>query len=118
MTQIQEPLPQNQSNAMAIISLIAGIIGIISLLVALCPMTSCTVFISLLTGLLATILGFLGKKKIDESKGSQSGRGLAIAGIITGLISFVGAIIFFVLFFLIIGITAAPGLLLPFLEGR
>lgn len=117
MNEQLESLPQKQTNAMAIISLIAGIIGVISLLVALCPMTSCTIFVSLLTGPLGALLGFLGKKQIDESQDGQMGRGLAIGGIVTGLISGIGAIIIIVLWLAVIGLSAGTGVLFPFLEG-
>jgi len=113
MNEYQESQLQSQTNAMAIVSLIAGIIGGISLLGALC--FPCTIFISLLTGPLAAILGFLGKKKIDESQGREIGRGLAVGGIVTGLISGVGAIIIVILMLAAIGLSA--GFLFPFMEG-
>lgn len=57
---------------MALISLIAGIIGILS----------CCCFIP---SAAALILGILGKKEIAESGGQKTGAGMAQAGFILGI---------------------------------
>lgn len=44
-------------------------------------------------GLLAVIFGFSAIRQIDQSGGSQSGRGMAIIGIVLGLVGFLAAII-------------------------
>lgn len=64
--------PQRESNVAAIISLICGILGCVPIL----------------TGLLAIILGVVGLRK--ASKPNVGGKGMAIAGLILGVIS-VGA---------------------------
>ncbi len=115
MSNYQAPVPQAQSNSMAIISLIAGIVGVLSLLLSFC--VPCTLFLAIIAGAAGAIMGFVGKKQIEESGGAQTGRGLAIAGIITGLISGVGALVSIVLTFIISGLMIGTGLLIPLLEG-
>ena len=62
-----------QTNGMAVASLVLGIMGIAMMLFGIGPV-------------LALVLGYQGRKQIDESGGRQTGRGLAIAGIVTGWI--------------------------------
>jgi hypothetical protein len=52
--------------------------------------------------ILALIFGYVGKGQIDASQGYQSGRGMAIAGIVLGWIG-VGTLLLFIFF----GIIAA-----------
>jgi hypothetical protein len=61
---------------MALISLIAGIVGILS----------CCCFIP---SAAALILGILGKKEIAESGGLKTGGGMAQAGLILGIVGLV-----------------------------
>ncbi len=116
MTEYNQSTPQGQTNTMAVISLIAGILGVITLLLALC--LPCMLLISFILGALATILGFLAKKHIDESQGVETGRGLALGGLITGLISGVGSLIFILFYVAIVGLAAGTGALIPILEGN
>ena len=68
---------QPQSNSvMAIISLVTGILGV------LC----CGSFVF---SIAALILGFLGRKEINESGGMKKGAGMATAGIVLGGIGLV-----------------------------
>ena len=53
----------------------------------------------------AIILGVLALKKIDQSEGKLTGRGLAISGIVTGS---VGVIVGIVLPLILVGMTTAP----------
>lgn len=72
-----------QTSVMAIISLVTGILGI------LC----CTWFVF---SIAAAVLGFLGKKEIDQGK--KTGKGLAMAGLILGIAGIVlGVIVWIVL---------------------
>lgn len=64
--------PQSTS-VMAIISLVTGILSIIC----------CGSFIF---GIAAVILGFLGRKEINESGGAKKGAGMAMAGLILGAV--------------------------------
>jgi hypothetical protein len=46
-----------------------------------------------LGSLLALIFGILGKNQIDRSAGRESGRGMAVAGIVLGIVGLAGAVI-------------------------
>jgi hypothetical protein len=59
------PQGPQKTNGFAIASLVLGIVGI---------------------WLLAVIFGFVGKSQIDRSRGTQGGRGMAIAGIVLGFV--------------------------------
>lgn len=72
--------PQGTS-VLAIISLATGILGI------LC----CTWFVF---SIAAAVLGFLGKKEIDEGK--KTGRGMAMAGLILGIVGIVLGVVMWV----------------------
>lgn len=58
-----------QTNGFAVASLVLGII-----------------WIFWIGSLLALIFGFIAKRQIDRSNGAQTGSGLAIAGIVLGLV--------------------------------
>jgi hypothetical protein len=68
---------QNSTNGMAIASLVLGIL-----------------WLWWLGSIVALIFGYVGKSQIDRSGGRQSGRGMAIAGIVLGWIG-VGILILF-----------------------
>ena len=67
------------TNPLAITSLVLGIVGFLCFGIILGPV--------------AAVLGFLGRKQIAETGGSQSGSGMALAGIILGAVAFVISII-------------------------
>jgi hypothetical protein len=69
---------QSTTNGMAIASLVLGIL-----------------WLWWLGSILALIFGYRGKSQIDRSGGQQSGRGMAIAGIVLGWIG-VGTLVLFV----------------------
>jgi hypothetical protein len=54
------------------------------------------------TAILALIFGYRARREIDESNGQQTGRGLAVAGIVLGWVGIglflVGAVLFFAVF--------------------
>lgn len=103
------PAPQTSTgptNSMALISLIAGILGF-------------TVF-PVLGSIVAIITGNMAKKEIAESAGAQSGEGLAKAGVILGWIGVVLGVLgicavcaMFVLPFVMAGAIDATSLLIP-----
>lgn len=74
-----------KTNTLAIISLVLGILSVLFLILSFCGFG----YFSLIFGLPAAILGFMARKQIDGSRGTETGRGLAIAGLITGTISVV-----------------------------
>jgi Domain of unknown function (DUF4190) len=60
-----------KTNGLAIASLVLGIAQI---------------FLCIIGGILALVFGYIARRQIDESGGTQGGRGMAIAGIILGWI--------------------------------
>ena len=83
------PLPQ-RTNGFAFASLVLGIIPLCGI-----------------GGILALIFGYMAKNQIDRSGGAESGRGMAIAGIVLGWI-WVGLLVLFIVLS-IIGSIADTG---------
>jgi hypothetical protein len=70
------------TNGYAIASFVLGLVGI---------------FVFPLVGsILALIFGYIGRNEIDRSAGTQTGRGLAIAGIVLGWVGVALAVVLFV----------------------
>lgn len=82
-----QPGGGQQTNGLAIASLVTGILGI--------PLVCC--WVGVLLSIAAIVTGFLGKKKADESGGRIGGRGMALAGIILGVIGVVLLIVLIIL---------------------
>jgi hypothetical protein len=59
-----------------------------------------------LGSLLALIFGMVGRNQIDASAGHQGGRGLAVAGIVLGIIGLAGAVLVTIL--VIVSASQAP----------
>ena len=68
------------TNGMAVASLALGIAGLVFVL-------------PVLGSILALVFGYVGKKQIDRSRGAETGRGMAIAGIVLGWIGVVLAVV-------------------------
>ena len=68
-----------QTNKKAIWALVLGILGLVC----------CGLF----AGIPAIILGNMAKSEIDASSGLQSGRGMAVAGFVLGIIDVVATIV-------------------------
>jgi hypothetical protein len=85
--QYQQPIyqpvyaPAPKPNGLAIASLVLGIL-----------------WIYWIGSILALIFGMVGKNQIDNSGGAQSGRGMAVAGIVLGWVG-IGILLLFILFF-------------------
>ena len=113
MYRYQDPPPPpaapKNTNTLALISLIVGIIGILTLLLSLC--TWCLGMVPLLLCAAAAVSGYLAKKQIDESGGLQSGRKMAIAGMIVGAAGFVLALVVTGISFAYSGFTALQDIL-------
>lgn len=95
------PSPPQQSNTLALISLIAGISSVLLLLLSIC--TWCLGVIPLLIGSAAAVMGFISKKQIDRSQGMLSGRKMAVAGIILGVAGAVLSLVFMLIGLLVVG---------------
>ncbi|KNY30409.1 DUF4190 domain-containing protein [Pseudobacteroides cellulosolvens] len=72
------------TNGFSIASMILGISSIV---------LACCYGIGIIPGILGVIFGFMARKKIDNSQGREQGSGLALAGIITGFIGILFAIV-------------------------
>lgn len=75
------------TNGMAIASMVLGIL-----------------WLYWIGSVLALVFGYMAKRQIDESHGTQTGRGMAIAGIVLGWIG-----IGFIAIFLLFGLIFAAG---------
>ena len=64
-----------KTNTLSVVSLVTGIIGI--------PLYICY-GAGILFGIIAVITGYIGRKQIQESGGTQGGSGIATAGLILG----------------------------------
>lgn len=89
--------PQAPTSTKAIISLVCGIVSVVGLLTCWV-----SVFVSLPTGLAAVVLGALARSEITRSAGGRRGEGMALAGLITGVVGIIGAIVYAVIFFVLI----------------
>ena len=76
------------SNGLAIASLVLGIVSLPS---------ACCYGGGALLGIGSLVLGFLARRQIRESGGTQQGDGLAVAGMVTGGIAILGGVLWVVL---------------------
>lgn len=76
------------TNGFSIASMILGISSIV---------LACCYGIGIIPGILGVIFGFMARKKIDNSQGRERGSGFALAGIITGFIGILFAIVVLIL---------------------
>ncbi len=77
-------LPVKKTNSWAVVSLVLSTVAFpITCCAALFPPAGCIAFIP---AVLAIVLGFIARREIRESGGTQSGDGLALAGIILGAV--------------------------------
>jgi hypothetical protein len=63
--------------------------AVASLVLGICSIMCCA---GILTGLPAIVLGFMGRKDVLKSEGALDGSGLAVAGIVTGMIGTLGSL--------------------------
>jgi hypothetical protein len=75
--------PQKTS-PLAIVSLVLGIIGL----------PCCYIFVF---GIAAVVTGVLARKQIDESQGALKGAGMAMGGLVLGIVTIVAAIVLWIL---------------------
>jgi len=82
----EEPRAGQEGNALAIAALVVGILAILGALFT-------GGVLGIILGIVAVILGVLGRKKVTSGRTTQHG-GLALAGIITGVVAIVLGILF------------------------
>lgn len=85
---------QKSTNGKAIGALISGIVGLV--------MLAACFLISFPVGIAAVVLGVMSRREVEQSGGTQTGSGMGLAGIITGALSIVGALVWVVLFIILI----------------
>lgn len=95
---MQTPVPV-KTNTMALISFISGL-GTF-LLVCLSAAVNFFSFISLIGSLVAVITGVVGLGQIKRSNGTEKGRGLAITGLVLGILFFLASCAVIVLVFVL-----------------
>jgi hypothetical protein len=78
------------TNGLAIASLVLGIAQI---------------FLCIIGGILALVFGYISRRQIDESGGTQGGRGMAIAGIILGWIGIGLGIAYIVVIIIVVAVS-------------
>jgi len=95
-------IPSSKTNVLSIISLVAGILGFLGTCLGLIPFLGwiCS-GIGGLFGLAAVILGVLGINQVKAT--ADKGKGLAIAGLILGVLTLLGICVY-----IIITIVAGP----------
>jgi hypothetical protein len=81
------PLVAPKANGYAIASLVLGIL-----------------WVFWVGSVLALVFGYIAKAQIEQSRGAQSGRGMAIGGIVLGWVG-VGFLLLYVLFFVVAGLV-------------
>ena len=81
-----------RTDGLAIASLICGIIGLVCFWVCL----------GVILGPAAAIMGFISRQRIASSGGSLGGGGMALAGLILGVVSFIGSVAWFFTFIYLI----------------
>jgi hypothetical protein len=84
------------TNGLAVASMVLGIVSLV-----MCG--------SIVTGIPALICGFIGRRQIRESQGTQQGDGMALAGIITGGIATAVSAVVIVFYVVIIILALAAG---------
>lgn len=102
-----------KTNTLGLISMILGIISALLFIPSFC--IACLGWLVILLGGAAAVLGFMAKKQIDESNGTQGGRGMAMAGLIIGLIT-AGIMLLITIIYLIFGLGAIGLSTIPFLS--
>jgi hypothetical protein len=81
----QPPYGQSrQTSPLAIVSLVLGILGL-----------PCCMFFVL--GIAAVVTGLIGRKQIRESQGRLKGDGMALAGIVLGVVAVMFALVYYIL---------------------
>ena len=106
------PVGQKNTNTLAIISLISGILSLVIAISSLC--IGCLGFVSIIFGIAGAVMGFMARKKIDESGGQQSGRKMAVIGMIMGLVGVVLSVVLIVLSIIFSGLMMLPAFLSDF----
>jgi len=96
------PPPATKTNVLTIVSLVGGILGLISMCIGIVPFLGYVCLgLGGLFAVIALITGFLGMSQAN--KNAEKGRGMAITGIILSVIALLGVCVI-----VIINVAAGP----------
>ena len=84
-----------RTDGLAIASLICGIVGLVCFFFCL----------GVILGPAAAIMGFISRQRIASSGGTLGGGGLALAGLILGIVGFLASVIWFFAYIFIVSHT-------------
>ncbi len=84
---VQPVIVVNRTNGKAIASMVLGILLVFTLCTFFSPIIPIGLVAGLATGIPAVILGHMAIKEIAQSNGQQTGREMAIAGLVLGYIT-------------------------------
>ena len=82
------PPPAGKTNALALISLIVGIVGLIGICIAIFVPVAGPICTGILA-IAAIVTGFLGMSQAN--KNAEKGRGMAISGLVIGVVTILAA---------------------------
>jgi len=77
-----------RTDGLAIASLVTGILSLVC----------CFVLLGVILGPAAAIMGFISRNRITQSNGTLGGGGLAIGGLILGVVGFIASVAWFFFF--------------------
>jgi hypothetical protein len=80
-------------------------LAIASLVVGIFSLVCCFILLGVILGPAAAIMGFISRGRITQSNGTLGGGGLAIGGLILGVLGFVASVAWFFIF--VIGLRNA-----------
>lgn len=85
------PPPATKTNVMSVVSLVVGILGLLGMCAGFIPGAFGYVCLglSVLLAIIAIVTGFLGMSQVGKT--GEKGKGLAIAGLVVGLIALLAA---------------------------
>ena len=82
------PYAGTRTDGLAIASLVTGILSLVC----------CFALLGVILGPVAAILGFISRNRITQSNGTLGGGGLAIGGLILGVVGFIASVGWFFFF--------------------
>jgi uncharacterized membrane protein len=92
-TSLPPATPSAKTNTMSLISMIAGILGLIGVCVGIIPVLGwICAGLGALLGVVALVLGFIGMNQ--AKKNGEKGKGMAIAGLVLGALSLFGILLY------------------------
>ncbi len=107
--------PTRPTNSLCVAGMVCGILSLASLFACSCITPLIGIIIALVFGALGLFLGLAGKKQVAANHQSESGDGMAIAGIVTGAIGCAIALALLLIFLAVVVFGLGFAFLTPFL---